>query len=123
MARDNKGRFVKKDSGVDTIKAFKAFDKDMKCQGMQYEVGKTYECAEAVLCKTGFHFCEWPLDCFVYYAPADGLYAEIEADGQITGNEIGGDSKRACTKITIKRMLTTRETCALELQADWVQVL
>jgi len=91
------------------MKGYKGFDKDMKCRDFQYEVGKTYKTEKAVLCNDGFHFCEWPLDCFGYYAPADGLYAEIEAGGTITDKEAGGDTKRACTEITIVRILSKKE--------------
>ena len=41
------------------MKGYKAFNKDLTCRGMQYEVGKTFEMKESpVCCKQGFHFCE-----------------------------------------------------------------
>jgi hypothetical protein len=93
---------------------YKGFDKNMKCQGFQYEVGKTYETNKAILCNTGFHFCEHPLDCWEYYNILnESLYAEIKAEGEITDKQEKGDSKRACTKITIVRMLTIKEMAAI----------
>ena len=94
------------------MKGYKGFDKDMKCRGMQFEVGKTYEVPVAVLCQSGLHFCERAVDCFGYYAPGDGSrYCEIEADGTITDPRTGADedSKRAATKITILREMTLTE--------------
>ena len=57
------------------IKGFKGYDKDLVCRKgqsneQQYVVGETYEQDEAEVCKTGFHFCENPLDIFKYYPPA-----------------------------------------------------
>lgn len=57
------------------IKSYKGFNKDMKCRGFQYEEGKDYETdRRAEACKTGFHACEYPLDCFGYYAPASSEF-------------------------------------------------
>ena len=47
-----------------TIKSFKGFNKDLKCRGFQYEIGKEYEEKEAKACHSGFHACEHPLDVF-----------------------------------------------------------
>lgn len=51
------------------MKGYKGFEKNWKCRDMQYEVGKTYEEAEARLCNKGLHFCENPFDVFSYYSP------------------------------------------------------
>lgn len=52
------------------MKAYKGFNRELRCKGFQYEVGKEYEEPEAELCKCGFHACENPLDVFCYYPPA-----------------------------------------------------
>ncbi|WP_110931049.1 DUF7666 domain-containing protein [Paenibacillus bouchesdurhonensis] len=83
-----------------SIKGWKGFDKDLKCRGMQYEVGKTFEEQEAVACSKGLHFCENPLDVFGYYPPADSRYAEVEGNGQLSRD--GDDSKVAATRLHIK---------------------
>ncbi|MBQ6264493.1 MAG: hypothetical protein IJK60_03505, partial [Clostridia bacterium] len=81
------------------MKGYKGFDKDLKCRGMQYEVGKTYEEDEAKLCEKGLHFCEAPLDVFGYYAPVDSRYCEVKADGVTDDKD--NDSKRVAKKLTI----------------------
>ena len=73
------------------MKAYKGFDKDLKCRGIQYEVGKEYEEANAALCKKGFHACENPLDTFRYYRPTDSRYCEVDVDDN--GERNSTDSK------------------------------
>lgn len=81
------------------IKSYKGFNKDMTCKGFQYEEGKEYETERAECCETGFHACEYPLDCFLYYAPNDSVYHEVEQDGDIDRKDDG--TKIASTKIKI----------------------
>jgi hypothetical protein len=76
----------------------KGFDKDLKCRGFQFEVGKEYEEPEAVICKKGFHFCENPLHIFAYYPPTS-RFAEVEGSGKTAKHN--EDSKVSCTKIKI----------------------
>ena len=73
------------------MKAYKGFDKDLKCRGFQYEVGKEYEEGGAELCRKGFHACENPLDTFRYYGPTDSRYCEVDVDDN--GERNSGDSK------------------------------
>ena len=81
------------------IKAYKGFKKDMTCKGFRYEEGKEYETDKAEVCETGFHACEYPLDCFSYYAPSESVFREVEQDGEISRK--GDDTKLASTKIKI----------------------
>ena len=77
------------------MKAYKGFDKDLKCRGFQYEVGKEYEEESAKLCKKGFHACENPLDTFRYYAPTDSRYCEVDVDDN---GERNSDDSKVCGK-------------------------
>ena len=81
------------------IKAYKGFKKDMTCRGFQYEEGKEYETDKVEVCETGFHACEYPLDCFNYYAPSESVFNEVEQDGEISRK--GDGTKLASTKIKI----------------------
>ena len=81
------------------IKSYKGFNKDMTCRGFQYEEGRDYETDKAEACETGFHACEYPLDCFGYYAPASSEFHVVEQGGELSRH--GGDSKVASTKIHI----------------------
>ena len=81
------------------MKAYKGFDKDLKCRGFQYEVGKEYETENAKLCDTGFHACENPLNTLNYYRPGDSRYCEVEMDAT---EERGDDSKRGGKRIKIE---------------------
>jgi hypothetical protein len=83
------------------MKGYKGFDKDLKCRGLQYEVGKTVAEENAKLCDCGLHFCEQPIDVFRYYAPGDNSrYAEVAA--KYVSKETEDDSKRVAKSITVK---------------------
>lgn len=65
------------------IKGYKGFDKDLKCRGFQYEVGKEYTQSGSIrCCDNGFHFCENPFNVLNYYSPSDSRYCEVEGDGE-----------------------------------------
>ena len=81
------------------MKCYKGFDKDLKCRGFQYEIGKEYEENTADICHKGFHACENPMDVFGYYNPADSRYCEVDLD---TNEQTGEDSKRVGKKIKIE---------------------
>ena len=83
-----------------TIRGFKGFDKDLKCRGFQYEIGKDYE-QEGIVkcCERGFHFCENPFDVFRYYSPSDSRYCEVECDGN--ADKANDDCKVATSHIHI----------------------
>lgn len=61
---------------------YTGMDKDMRCRGFQYEVGKEYETDKAEACECGFHACEYPLDVFNYYPPAGSRFFEVEQSGE-----------------------------------------
>ena len=82
------------------MKAYKGFDKNLQCRGLQYEIGGTQEFDNVKLCERGGHACEAPLDVFSYYAPGDGSrYCVVEMDG--VSEERGDDSKRVAKKLTV----------------------
>ena len=84
------------------MKVYKATDKDMKCRGFQYELGKTAEAdGDIELCKNGLHACEMPLDVLDYYAPGDGSrYFEAELE-DVNSEERSDDTKRVGKKLTL----------------------
>ena len=82
------------------MKTYKGFDKDLKCRGFQYEIGKEYEEEKADACNCGFHACEMPIEVLGYYAPGTGSrYCEVEQSGDIRKHS--DDTKVASTKIKI----------------------
>jgi len=98
---------------VEVITAFKGFDKEMKCRGYQFEIGKTYHHdGEVKACISGFHSCENPLDVLNYYSliSDDGQlnkFAIIKASGSISRH--GDDTKIASATLTIEAELKLPE--------------
>ena len=81
--------------------AYKGTDKDMKCRGFQFDLGKEYVEEEAKLCNKGFHGCEYPLDVFAHYAPANSRFFVADLDG-VTDEMESDDTKRVGTKIKLR---------------------
>ena len=86
---------------------FKAFDKNLRCNGFQYKVGKTYKTNEVSMCKRGFHYCKHFKDVYNYY-PKNAVtpVAEVEdlSDTSITEND-----KTVTKKLRIIRLLASEE--------------
>lgn len=75
-----------------SMKLYKGFNPDMTCRGYQFEENKTYTHEGKVeLCKSGFHACGNPMDCFAYYNPAESVYHEVKMEG--ASDERKDDSK------------------------------
>ena len=93
--------------GERIMKGYKAFDKNLKCRGMQFEVGKIYnQSGELKICENGFHFCANILDVYNYYEKStDTRICEVEALDII---QTEGD--KSCTrKLKIIRELSDKE--------------
>ena len=75
------------------MRAFKGFNKDLTCRGYQYEEGKEFHTERAECCDTGFHACEYPLDCLGYYDPAHSVFHEVELSGEM---DKSGDNTKVC---------------------------
>jgi hypothetical protein len=85
---------------IETITTYKAFNKNMKCRGYQFEEGKTYtHTGPVAACSSGFHSCENPLDVLNYYDLCDSRFARVTIAGTIDRHS--GDSKIASGSITI----------------------
>ncbi len=99
-------------------KAYKGFDKDLKCRDYQYKVGREYEAEGKIkACNNGFHACEIPLDVWNYYPPGDSRYCEVEQSGE-TSRE-GEDSKVASQKIKIGAEIGIPEL--VKAHIEWVR--
>ena len=99
---------TKTEKPEETVIAIKGFDKDLKCRGFQYEIGKTYEHkGDVEACQSGFHACEMPFDVFRYYPPSTSRYAEVTQSGKLARHD--GDSKIASAVITVNAELQIGE--------------
>ena len=99
---------------------FKVTKGNMKCNGFQYELGKTYKTDKAELCKCGFHACRSPLDIFNYYhgeIGKDVRMFEIKLKG-VTDEVNDEDSKVCGTEIKFLRELTISELAELASEAE-----
>ena len=82
------------------MKAYKGFNKDLKCRDFQFELGGEYETKRAKLCEEGFHACENPLDVLGYYGPVDNRFCEVELE-EVSDERHMDDSKVVGKRIKI----------------------
>ena len=81
------------------ITVYKGFDKDFKCRGFQYEVGREYEVTDKVeCCESGFHACENPFDVWCYYDISNSRFALVEQSGEIDSKKDKTCSSKICIK-------------------------
>ena len=88
------------------IKSYKGFNKDMTCKGKQYAERETFTEDDVKCCDRGMHACEYPLDCFNYYEPANSIYHEVEQSGKL--DRTSGDTKVASTILKVGARLDIR---------------
>ena len=100
------------------IIAYKGFDKDFKCRGFQYEVGKTYEMdGNIACCNRGFHACESPIEVFDYYDMLTSRFAEVEQSGKIDKEAVS--TKTCSSRIKIKAELKLADI--INLGVEWLK--
>ena len=100
------------------ITSYKGFDKNMKCRGFQYEVGKEYEMeGEIKCCKRGFHACKSPMEVWDYYDMLTSRFAKVEQSGKIDKED---NSPKVCSsKIKISAELKLADI--IKLGVEWIK--
>ena len=100
------------------IIAYKGFDKDFKCRGFQYEVGKTYEMdGNIACCSRGFHACESPMEVFDYYDMLTSRFAEVEQSDNIDKEAVSTKTCSSCIKIKAELKLAD----IINLGVEWLK--
>ena len=100
------------------IIAYKGFDKNLKCRGFQYEVGKEYEMSgRFACCERGFHACESPLEVFDHYDMLNSRFAVVEQSGEIDKEE--NTTKVCSSKIKVKAELKLADI--INLGVEWIK--
>ena len=80
------------------MKGYKGFEKGLVCKDKQYAENTVFEEKEAVICRSGMHFCENPFDVLDYYGFVNDKggfneFAEVEALEEAKTD----DHKKYCT--------------------------
>lgn len=90
------------------MKAYKGFDKGLRCRGYQFKADEVNITKEANCVKNGFHCAENPLDCLSYYPNWDrSEYWIVDAGGDV--HEDGSDTKISCTELKCVKKLSLND--------------
>lgn len=90
------------------IIAYKGFDKNLRCRGFQYEIGKEYECGNISICQHGFHACENPMDTIDYYKMYISRFCRVKQYGDIQKDHIC-DTKICSSEIKIEEEISIKD--------------
>lgn len=86
---------------------YKAFQMDLTCKGLQFEIGKvTMVDGPLQMCRNGLHCCKNILSCLSYYTRLS-RFCEVT----IVGDSITDGDKTVCQGLLICRELTGDELC------------
>ena len=97
------------------MKVYKGTDKNMRCKGLQYEIGKAVTVdGDVKLFERGLRACEMPLDVLNYYPPATSRYFEAELDG-VTDEKLN-DTKRVGNRIELKAELSIESLVKAQIE-------
>ena len=118
IRRDNQLQNQKINMEEKKIITYKGFDKNLKCRGLQYEVGKEYEMdGDIKCCERGFHACESPLEVFDHYDMLNSRFAKVEQSGEIDKEE--NTTKVCSSKIKVKAELKLADI--IDLGVEWIK--
>lgn len=86
------------------MKAYKGFNRDIKCRDFQYAEGGEYDEKEATLCNAGFNACE-------YYATGTSVYKpDKESD------ECSDETKRVAKKTKVGVKINVAGICKAQFE-------
>ena len=136
----NKDKETEKHEPLDEwvwVEGYKGTDKDMKCNDLQYELGKTYSMSpdEVIMCVSGYHLCKNLGDVYRYYDIGDGnrffkvraLVRQSDLDKYGTRKETDGFfaygsshyDKLVAAEIEFLEELSVNEILAETSACDW----
>ena len=81
------------------LKGYKGFKQGLVCKGKQYKENTVFEENEAVICKSGMHFCVNPFDVLDHYdlVNSEGSFNDF-ANVEALDKCITNDNRKYCTK-------------------------
>ena len=101
---------------MEKIRTYKGFDKDLRCKGFQYEVGKEYKEENIEICKKGFHACESPMEVWDHYDMLDSRYCEVEQSGDLQREN---NTTKICSS-RIKIIAELKLSDIIKIGVEWI---